>query len=303
MPSRRLRRSSSARTASAKRDPAAGRRCPGSRVGGLEPGLRVADGGARDGQRLGVGEHRVAGRRRRTRGGRGRRRPRRSRSSRSSTSRARASVSPATPSEPSTIEQNWWVVAMVARVEAGQRLGDPAVPQRRARRRRSRASSSIRSDCSTAGSAGSRGQRPLGLDQLGPDPLAQLLAGRAAERHDQHLLERRDALGDVAGDQGADGPGLAGAGAGLEQGGAGRQRVADVERTSITARATLSPPVEQRLPDPPGVRRPGRRRPAAGSGARVARRPGRGRRRRPRPGCRSWLLGSVVPLARGRLRG
>ncbi len=66
---------------------------------------------------------------RRTRGGRGRRRPRSSRSSRSSTSRARASVSPATPSEPSTSEQNWWVVAMVARVEAGQRLDDPAVAE------------------------------------------------------------------------------------------------------------------------------------------------------------------------------
>ena len=80
-----------------------------------------------------------------------------------------------------------------------------------------------------AGEGGVVAESALGLHQLGPDPLAQLLAGRPAERHHQHLLQPGLTLGDVAGDQRADGPGLAGAGARLEQRGAGGQRAADVE--------------------------------------------------------------------------
>ena len=127
-------------------------------------------------------------------------------------------------------------------VEVGQRVGDPAVPERPF------AGVAVEEQLDQVGlldrgQRGVSGQRALGLDQLGPDPFAELLAGRPAERHDQHLLERADALGDEAGDQRADGPGLAGAGAGLEQGGAGRQRVADVEGVGRHSAATLSPPV------------------------------------------------------------
>ena len=89
-------------------------------------------------------------------------------------------------------------------------------------------------------------QGALGLDQLGADALAQLLAGRSAERDDQHLLEPALPLGDVAGHQCPDGPGLAGAGTGLQQGGAGRQRVADVERVRARhSAATFSAPVSK----------------------------------------------------------
>ena len=59
--------------------------------------------------------------------------------------------------------------------------------------------------------------RPVQVIEYGADALAELLAGGAAEGHDQHPLERHPLLGDEAGDQRADGPGLAGAGAGLDQ--------------------------------------------------------------------------------------
>ncbi len=73
------------------------------------------------------------------------------------------------------------------------------------------------------------GKGALGVDELGADPLAQLLAGGPAEGDDQHLLQRGDALGDEAGHERPDRPGLAGARARLEQRGAGGQWAADVE--------------------------------------------------------------------------
>ena len=74
------------------------------------------------------------------------------------------------------------------------------------------------------------GEGLLGLDELLAHPLAQLLAGGPGERHDQQLVERGHALGDVPGHEGRDRPRLAGAGAGLEQGGALRgQGRGDVE--------------------------------------------------------------------------
>ena len=84
-------------------------------------------------------------------------------------------------------------------------------------------------------------QRRLGLDELGADALAELLARGAAERHDEHLLEGGDPLGDVPGHERADRPGLPGAGAGLEQDGAGGQRVADAE--GVHSGPTFSAPV------------------------------------------------------------
>ena len=72
-------------------------------------------------------------------------------------------------------------------------------------------------------------EHPLGLDELGAHALAQLLARRAAEGDDQHLLQPRDALDDVPRHERADRPGLARARARLEEHGAARQRVGDRE--------------------------------------------------------------------------
>ena len=149
------------------------------------------------------------------------------------------SVSPATPSERSTDWQNWWVVAMVAAsksasapcsrarrrgdlvvVDAGQEPEQPVVGARRGR----------------------VGQRTLGLDELLADPLAELLAGRPAEGDHQHLVEAGVPLGDVARDQRADGVGLAGAGARLQQRGAGRQLAEQVEGASELVVASLIGP-------------------------------------------------------------
>ena len=134
---------------------------------------------------------------------------------------------------------------MVARVEPGQRLEHPPVPQP------SLLVVAVEQQPDQVGvaapSPAQRGvvaERALGLDQLGAHPLAQLLAGRPAERDDQHLLEPGDALGDVAGDQRADGPGLAGAGAGLEQGGAGRAAGRRCRRRR--GRITAAPPARRR---------------------------------------------------------
>ncbi len=115
------------------------------------------------------------------------------------------------------------------RVEAGERLGDPAVP---APPIVGAPGAQQRDQVGVAHPAGRRvlRQHALGLHELGAHPLAQLLAGRAAERHDEHLLEPGDPLGHVPRHERADRPGLAGAGAGLEQHGAGGQRVGDRER-------------------------------------------------------------------------
>ena len=89
---------------------------------------------------------------------------------------------------------------------------------------------------------------PLGLHELGAHPLAQLLARRPPERDHEHLLQQRLTLRDVAGDERADRPGLAGAGAGLEQGGALGQRAAYVERIHHSGHQrglTLSAPVSK----------------------------------------------------------
>ena len=68
-------------------------------------------------------------------------------------------------------------------------------------------------------------------DELVTDPLAQLLAGGPAEGDEQHVVEQRGTLGDVAGHQRGQGVGLAGAGAGLEhrRGRTGGQRCQQVE--------------------------------------------------------------------------
>jgi hypothetical protein len=79
---------------------------------------------------------------------------------------------------------------------------------------------------------GRAGQRPLeallGADQPLAHALAQLTGRHAREGHHQDLLQR-DAVGDVAGGERGDRERLAGTGARLEHGHAGRERAADVE--------------------------------------------------------------------------
>ncbi len=241
MPSRRLRCSSSLRTAQANRT-----RRPAGDSGvlrrGFEPGLGVPDRGAGDRERLRVAEQRLA---------------------LAPGERAQVEVvhdlaeqvvevldqpGPGVGVTRDAERAEHHAAELVGgrdrrRVEPGQGLGDPPVPEtalvvvaveeerdqvRGLRRREGRVV----------------GESTLGLDQLGPHPLPQLLAGRPAEGHHEHLVEQAHPLGDVPGDQGADGPGLAGAGAGLEQRRAGRERVADVEVVRRhSAQATRSPPV------------------------------------------------------------
>jgi hypothetical protein len=80
--------------------------------------------------------------------------------------------------------------------------------------------------------AGRIAQRQKGIEDLGAHPLAQLLAGCAAERDQQHLVQRRHALGQIAGDQPGQGERLPGACAGFQhRGGARRrQRTEQIER-------------------------------------------------------------------------
>jgi hypothetical protein len=80
--------------------------------------------------------------------------------------------------------------------------------------------------------AGSLGvaQGALGLDELLPDPFAQLLARGPAEGDHQHLVEGGVPLRDVAGDERAHGVRLAGAGTRLEQGRPAGQLAVEVER-------------------------------------------------------------------------
>ena len=82
-------------------------------------------------------------------------------------------------------------------------------------------------------------QAGLDVDEALADPRSQLSGGHPPERHEQHALERR-ALGDVAGGEGGDRERLAGAGAGLEQGDARRQRAAHVERARCRHSPTRS---------------------------------------------------------------
>ena len=79
-------------------------------------------------------------------------------------------------------------------------------------------------------------ESPYRLDDLGPDPLAQFLGGRAAERDEQHLVQGGPAFGQIAGDQTGERERLAGTGAGLQHGrrSGRRQRPQQVERLHQT---------------------------------------------------------------------
>ena len=234
----RLRRATSARTAAANRQRVAAAE-PGSAARRLEARLRVVD--RRAGQLRARPRGRTAAGRlpcRRTCGRTGRRRPRRRRSSMSSTNAASGSASAATPSPASICWQNWWVVAIVAASNVGERVrpAAPAVgrPRRPGRRRGARA----RSSAPARAVAGSARARWAAAGARAPARAARVVASRPNVTSISSV-ERGHALGDVAGGQRGDRERLAGARAGFEHRGAGGQRPA-AGRTAAGARAVGS---------------------------------------------------------------
>ena len=237
-PARRLRRSSSSRTAIASRAAHRRRRVSGAAAGSIgAAGFATAI--ARDLHRLGARE-----RRRAAAGGsggrRGRRRPPRRRSATSSTN---VDVALDVAGDAEAAEH---LLAEAVgggdrrRVEVGQRAREPLAPRAGPPPRGPSASS--RDDLVAslgAAPASAALERLLGADEPLAHAVAQLAGRHARERDEQQLVERR-ALGDVARRERGDRVRLAGAGARLEHGDAGRQRAADVERLrSLTGR---SPP-------------------------------------------------------------
>ena len=116
------------------------------------------------------------------------------------------------------------------RVELGQGDGEAAATERHD----VLGAGSEQAEHVVAGGRGDAGERPgeavLGRHEPLPHAGPQLAGRHPAERHEEHVVERR-AIGDVAGGERRDGERLAGAGAGLEHGHAGRQGPAHVERS------------------------------------------------------------------------
>ena len=159
-----------------------------------------------------------------------------------------ASVSPATPSDFSTSWQNWWVVAIVA-------ASKPASASRSRCLRSARSAAVPPSRCATtwlSPTVDGSSKATSGADDLAADPLAQLLAGRPPERDEQHLVQRRRALGDIPRHQTGERERLARARAGFQHRGGplGRQR-AQAGRRAPSRRL---PGTQHRQPDSSGVR-------------------------------------------------
>ena len=159
----------------------------------------------------------------------------------SSTNVTSGSTSPATPRPPSTSWQKPCVVAIVALSKSA------SAAARFARRCSTSSGVPVASSAVTASPGASpawRARQPaLGRDEPLAHAVAQLAGRHPREGDEQQVLEP-DALGDVAGRERGDRVRLAGAGAGLEDGHAGRQRAADVEaahRISVRSCATRPP--------------------------------------------------------------
>ena len=107
-----------------------------------------------------------------------------------------------------------------------------------------------------------------GLHDLAADPLAQFAAGGPAERDQQHLVQRRDALGQVAGDQTGQRERLTRTRAGLQHGGGarGRQIAQQVEalHQSILRSASRTGSHRRRASAPNRVSSPSTRSPDRG---------------------------------------
>ena len=227
MPRRRLRISSSARTSFAKLTQTAARES-GSRIFRPQLGCRVARrprGPARAHRRRPAAGRRARGR---SGAGTGRRRSRRPARRGSPPASPRRRCRPRRRGICSTSWQNWCVVAMVAASNAGQRVAQSL-------RRRSAVPRRLPSSrCAITWLSPTRhgvAESRYRIDDLAAHAVAQLLRGRPAEGDQQHLVQRRHALGDVPGDQTGQRERLAGARAGLQHGGRplGGQRTQQIE--------------------------------------------------------------------------
>ena len=132
------------------------------------------------------------------------------------------STSPAIPRPPRTSWQKPWVVAIVAASKSASARGEPARPRRGPRARAGRRGGRATSSSASAGSPASTRSRPCSA-----------LTSRSRTRSRSSPVAMRvkvtsrssssgDALGDVAGGERGDRVRLAGAGARLEHGDAGR---------------------------------------------------------------------------------
>jgi hypothetical protein len=120
-------------------------------------------------------------------------------------------------------------------VEAGERAREPLAPRAH---RVPVAGGEQRNDLVVRRRAGERALEPLlRAHQPLADALSQLARRHPRERHQQQLVQL-NALGDVARGERRDRERLAGAGAGLEHGHAGRERAADVERSGRVHRCS-----------------------------------------------------------------
>ena len=135
------------------------------------------------------------------------------------------------------------------RVEPGQGAGHPGVPVLQTGAVDQQLLERIQRPGVAAGDG--VGHPGLQRDESLVHPRAQFVGGHPAEGDQHQLVERRASFGDVTGGQCGQGVGLAGAGAGLQHGRAGRQLAADVELgDSCEPHEVLV--VQQRLKDPPG---------------------------------------------------
>ena len=85
-------------------------------------------------------------------------------------------------------------------------------------------------------------ERQQRVEDLAAHPLPQFLTGRAPEGDEQHLVQRRHTLGDIAGDEARERKRLAGARAGLQHGRGlrCRQRTQQVEGRHVHQSGSLS---------------------------------------------------------------
>ena len=202
---------------------------------------------------------RAAESRRRRRGGsgarRGRRRPRRAGRSTSSTNVVSGSTSPATPRPPSTSWQKPWVVAIVAASKSASAAARRVAAQRDLRRA-CRSPAARRPRRAASGAPASARPRPCSAPTSRSRTRSRSSPVAMRVNVTSSSSSQRDAVGHVARGQRGDRVRLAGAGAGLEHGHAGRQRAADVERagrSQVAHRSISSSCASSAVPQPARV--------------------------------------------------
>ena len=137
------------------------------------------------------------------------------------------------------------------------------------------------------------------VDDLAANTVAQLLGRRPTERDQQHLVQRRHTLGDVAGHQTRQRERLAGARAGFQHRRRPRlgQRAQQVEGFDVRSCVQRS---QHRQPEPRRRSRRDRRRIESWTATHPDRRRARWPSRRPRPDSGRWTATCTPPTVPGR---